>query len=291
MLKELTDEYEARLNGSAMFTDMTAASFAYTWARGYCQYFTTEPMNIVDNGDLELMTNAASLLEQGCVYNSVDPVSLASLVQHTYDNTQSTKDVVNHSSLSYINQYNFSNTSKKSLPDDNEPEEYRFNADTIVDKELSSAIADPVSRYYVDQAYGCRMHLTLSRKPLSTTYNDSGSICKESYPLTPNENGTGPFFREIWKVWTNDSEGGGWTEEVTVDYVMDECSLLQNGNDVLRPHDQASITLDGRPYTDSNLAGAVDGYNKLVSTDENLARPEQVPGRLFRADRGAFLRA
>ena len=277
LLKEMTDEYESRLNGSAMLTDMTAASFAYTWARGYCQYFTAEPMNIVDNGDLELMANAASLLEQGCVYNSVDPVSLASLVQHTYDNTQSTKDVVNHSGLSYINQYNFSNTSKKSLPENKEPEEYRFNADSIVDNELKFAVTDPVSRYNVDRAYGCRMHITLTRKPLSTTYNDSGSICKESYPLVSKEDGRGPFFREIWKVWTNNSEGNGWTEEVTVDYVMDECSLLLSNNDVLKPHDKSPVTLEGRSYTDSNLAGAVDGYNKLVNTGEILMDRDSYP--------------
>src|SRR5271157_185671 len=277
LLKNLTDEYEDRLNGSAMFTDVTAASFAYTWARGYCQYFTGDPMNIVDDGDLELMANAASLLEQGCVYNSVDPVSLASLVKHTYDNARSTKDVVENNSLSYINEYNFSNTSKRSLPDDKVPDDYRFNADIIVDKELGSAIADPASRYYVDQAYGCKIHIAVTRKPLSVTYNDSGSICKESYPLTPYDNGTGPFFREIWKVWTNDADGRGWTDEVTIDYIMDEYSLFNAYNNVRQPLNVAGFSFGSRSYQDSNLAGAIDGYNKKVSLPDVLNNRQRYP--------------
>lgn len=283
LLKELTDEYEARLNGTAMLTDVTAASFAYTWARGYCQYFTGEPANIVDNGDLSLITNAASLLEQGCVYNSVDPVSLASLVKHTYDNSRPTRDVLNDNSLSYINQYNFSNTSRQSLPSDRMPEEYRFDADDIVDKELRAAIADPVSRYNVDRAYGCRMHITVERRTVLEHYNDTGSVCKESYPLTSNENGTGLFFREVWKIWANGSAGGGGTEIVTVDYVMDECSLLNGYNDLRAPHKEAEFTSGGRTYTDSNLARAVDSYNKIVPMQsilfDELAYPDGFSGR------------
>lgn len=278
LLKGLTDEYEARLNGTAMLTDVTAASFAYTWARGYCQYYSGEPANIVDNDDLSLIANAASLLEQGCVYNSVDPVSLASLVKHTYDNSRSTKDVVEHNSLSNINQYNFSNTSRQSLPDDKVPDEYRFDADAIVDKELRAAIADPVSRYDVDRAYGCRMHITVQRRAVTERYNDSGSICKESYPLTPNDNGTGPFFREVWKAWTNDTDGNGWTEVVTIDYVMEDCSLLYVYNDVRSPHKEAAFTSGGRTYTDSNLVRAVDGYHEAVPVHDVLFDRGRYPG-------------
>ncbi len=282
LLKGLTDEYEARLNGTVMFTDVTAASFAYTWARGYCQYFAAEPANIVDNGDLSLVTNAASLLEQGCVYNSVDPVSLASLVKHTYDNSRPTTDVLNNNSLSYINQYNFSNTSRQNLPSGREPEEHRFDADAIVDRELRAAIADPVSRYSVERAYGCKVHITVKRRDVAQYYNDTGSVCKESYPLTPNENGTGPFFREVWKAWTDSREGGG-TEMVTIDYVMDECSPLNGHNDVRTPLREADFTSGGRTYTDSNLAHAVDAYNEAVPVQsvlfDGLAYPDGFSGR------------
>jgi hypothetical protein len=270
LLKNLTEEYEARLNSTVMLTDVTAASFAYTWARGYCQYYAGEPSNIVDNDDLALIVNAASLLEQGCEYNSVDPVSLASLVKHTYDNTRSTKDVLEDNSLSYINQYNFSNTSKKSLPEDKVPDEYSFNGDEIVDTALRNAIADPVSRYDVEKAYGCRMYVTVQRRAVSERYNDSGSVCRESYPLTSNANGTGPFFREVWKAWENDTCGRGWTETVTIDYLMDDCSLLHAYNDVTSPHKETSYTSGGRAYVDSNLVRAVDGYHDVVPVSDIL---------------------
>jgi len=270
LLESLTGEYEARLNGTVMLTDVTAASFAYTWARGYCQYYAGEPSNIVDNDDLALIANAASLLEQGCEYNSVDPVSLASLVKHTYDNARSTKNVLEDNDLSYINQYNFSNTSKKSLPEDKVPGEYSFNGDEIVDKALRGAIADPVSRYDVEKAYGCRMYATVQRRAVSERYNDTGSVCRESYPLASNANGTGPFFREVWRAWANDSFGYGWAETVTIDYVMEDCSLLHAYNDVRTPHKEAAYTSGGRAYADSNLAKAVDGYHDIVPVGDIL---------------------
>ncbi|HTX43655.1 MAG TPA: hypothetical protein VMC61_02915, partial [Methanocella sp.] len=218
-----------------------------------------------------------------CVYNSVDPVSLASLVQHTYDSSHTTGDVLNHNSLSYINQYNFSNTSRQGLPSDQRPEEYRFTADAIVDKELRAAIADPVSRYSVDRAYGCRMHVTVKRRAVSEYYNDTGSVCKESYPLASSENGTGPFFREVWKIWANGSGGGGGTEMVTIDYVMEECSLLNGYNDVRAPLREADFASGGRTYTDSNLARAADAYNGAVPLQgilfDELAYPDGSSGR------------
>ncbi|MDI6897734.1 DUF7286 family protein [Methanocella conradii] len=274
LLEQLTEEYEARLNGTAALADVTAASFAYTWARGYCQYFTGSPANIVDNEDLALISNAASMLEQGCVYNSVDPVSLASLARHTYDSSRSTADVLNDSGLSYINQYDFSNASRRSLQSDREPQEYRFNADEIVDKELRAAIADPVSRYQVDRAYSCRIHVTIQRKPMAEGHSDTGSVCKESYPLDANENGTGPFFRETWKVREN---GTGSAELVTVDFIMDECSMLNGHDDVRSPHKEADFTSMGKNYVDSNLAGAVDAYDEALPIKRILSDPIGYP--------------
>jgi hypothetical protein len=274
LLEQLTMEYEARLNGTAMLADVTAASFAYTWARGYCQYFTGSPANIVDNGDLALISNAASMVEQGCVYNSVDPVSLASLIKHTYDSSRSTADVINDSSLSYVNQYNFSNASRRPLKSDREPREYRFNADGIVDKEMREAIADPVSRYQADRAYSCRIHVRIQRKPLMESYNDTGSVCKESYPLNANENGTGPFFREVWKVRDGST---GRAEMVTVDFIMDECSMLNGHNNVKSPHKEAAFASMGKSYIDSNLARAVDAYNKAMPIERMLSDPVGYP--------------
>lgn len=276
LLESLTDEYEARLNGTALLADATAASFAYTWARGYCQYYTGNPANIVDNDDLALIANAACLLEQGCEYNSVDPVSLAALVKNTLEGARTTRDVLDHNSLSSINQYNFSNTSKKSLSSVDAADEYRFDADEIVDGALRDAIADPVSRYRVDAAYGCRVHVNIQRREYEEPHDDSGSICRESYPLAPNADGTGPFFREVWKAWSNAS--GGRAETVTIDYVMDEVSPLNAPNDVQSPHEEAAFASGGRTYVDSNLAGAVDEYHDIVPIQDILSDAGRYPG-------------
>jgi len=78
LLRALTDEYEERLNGASPFTlDVTAGTIAYTWARGYMQYATNSPDNIIENEHMTLMANGAMLLEQASTFNAVDPMSLA----------------------------------------------------------------------------------------------------------------------------------------------------------------------------------------------------------------------
>ena len=179
LLENMTDEYEMRLNGTPLFVDLTAASYAYTWARGYGQYAFGEPMNIVDDRDLALMTNAGVLLEQGNEYNSVDPVALAALMKNTYESTQTTGEVVNEDKFSDLNNYNFTNASQSTLPGGaaaKEPEEYRFNIDDMVDAAYVSVING--SQYdngqqisergmlikgSADGAYKCKMHVAVRR--------------------------------------------------------------------------------------------------------------------------------
>ena len=78
LLESLTMEYETRLNGSnALMTETTAFAMGYTWARGYHQYYKPGgPKNIVDNEHLALTVNGGILLDQGFVFNSVDPESI-----------------------------------------------------------------------------------------------------------------------------------------------------------------------------------------------------------------------
>ncbi|MBU4339665.1 MAG: hypothetical protein KKD46_01905, partial [Euryarchaeota archaeon] len=84
LLKDLTDEYSTRLNGSnAVMMETTALSMAYTWARGYMQYYRGAPGNIVNNTHLSLMLNGALLLDQGFVFNSVDPMSIVEYAKQT----------------------------------------------------------------------------------------------------------------------------------------------------------------------------------------------------------------
>lgn len=84
LIKDLTDEYGERLNGTnAVMAETTAFALAYTWARGYMQYATGGPENIVENAHLSLITNGALLLDQGFVFNSVDPMSIVEYANQT----------------------------------------------------------------------------------------------------------------------------------------------------------------------------------------------------------------
>ena len=77
LLRDLTDEYSERVNGTnATMAETTAFALAYTWGRGYLQYFKGTPLNIVDNSHLSLIMNGALILDQGFVFNSADPMSI-----------------------------------------------------------------------------------------------------------------------------------------------------------------------------------------------------------------------
>lgn len=83
LLKDLADEYSQRLNGgNAAMVETTAFAEAYTWARGYMQYAGyPENENIVDNEHLAQIVNGAVLLDQGFVFNSLDPMSIVAFVK------------------------------------------------------------------------------------------------------------------------------------------------------------------------------------------------------------------
>ncbi len=84
LLKDMTEEYGERLNGSnAVMVETTALSMAYTWARGYMQYYRGAPDNIINNTHLSLMINGALFLDQGFVFNSVDPLGIVEYAKQT----------------------------------------------------------------------------------------------------------------------------------------------------------------------------------------------------------------
>ncbi|NOR60344.1 MAG: hypothetical protein GQ469_06920 [Methanosarcinales archaeon] len=95
LLESLTTEYETRLNGSnALMTETTAFAMGYTWARGYLQYSKSRnPKNIVDNEHLSLIVNGALMLDQGFVFNSVDPESIIEYGMQTKKTLQGKKDI------------------------------------------------------------------------------------------------------------------------------------------------------------------------------------------------------
>lgn len=93
LLRDLTQEYETRINGvNAVMTETTAMSMMLTWVRGYMQYYKGSPGNIVRNADLEMVVNTALLLDQGFVFNSVDPYASVELFNNALGRTLS-KDV------------------------------------------------------------------------------------------------------------------------------------------------------------------------------------------------------
>jgi len=95
LLESLTTEYETRLNGSnALMTETTAFAMGYTWARGFHQYYKPGgPKNIVDNEHLGLTVNGGLLLDQGFVFNSVDPESIIEYGMETKRVLEGKKDM------------------------------------------------------------------------------------------------------------------------------------------------------------------------------------------------------
>jgi len=94
LLEGMTGEYETRLNGAhAVMTETTAFAMAYTWGRGYLQYYNTEPRNIVTNEHLALIVNGALLADQGFVFNSVDPASIIEYAMQTKTTISGSSDL------------------------------------------------------------------------------------------------------------------------------------------------------------------------------------------------------
>ena len=84
LLKDLTDEYGERLDGTnEVMAETTAIAMAYTWGRGYMQFYKGQPLNIVDNRHLALIVNGAVLFDQGLVFNSADPASIFEFANKT----------------------------------------------------------------------------------------------------------------------------------------------------------------------------------------------------------------
>ena len=147
LLRDLTDEFSKRVNGTnAVMTETTAFAMAYTWGRGYMQYFgkdkfgNDEPLNIVNNSHLALILNGALLIDQGFVFNSVDPMSLVEYANQTAvtlsGNKKQYQDVVlDNNSLKVDpkgDAYNSTDDPDKAK-NDSENGKYDFNITLITD--------------------------------------------------------------------------------------------------------------------------------------------------------------
>lgn len=251
LLMRLCEEYEDRMAGMPMTLDVTGAALAYTLARGYCQYATTEPMNIVDNRHLEVIVNGASLLEQGFVFNSVDPLSLAWLTVKAGASVSGTAtQSVNNDTYTGMNGYDAKANANRTASPAPPPQEYGFNADAIVDSALVDMFRDDGIKRIADGAYTCEMHLETSTVTTGETYTGKELLSSLRYPYT-----TYPVLaREKW-AWQN--------RLVTIEYVMDRYSCYCECNDVVSPFDESVYM--GR--YDPNLLKAVDSYKAAIRFD------------------------
>ncbi|MGA9140458.1 MAG: hypothetical protein WBZ29_09555 [Methanocella sp.] len=222
LLEAMTGEYERRLNGTPMFLDLTAASFAYTWARGYTQYAMGTPLNIVDNSHLELIANGAVLMEQGFEYNSVDPLALAELAYRCYGNAARPSEV---------NNYDLVNNSKDDLPqnDTQPPEKYSFDIGEIVDHAYDNVSFGGYSQCTFEGAYTARMYVDIRRdRDYYSRVNMTGTA-EESAVTEPQPPAAGEWrlLTRTFRVCRDNSDGKGYADRVTVTYVIPEYSALR----------------------------------------------------------------
>lgn len=280
LLEEMTDEYGRRLNGTPMFLDLTAASFAYTWARGYTQYAIGTPLNIVDNSQLELITNGAVLMEQGFEYNSVDPLGLAELAY---------KCAGNAARPSEVNNYDVVNNSKDELPQNETrpPETYSFNIYEIVDRAYNNVSFGGYSQCTFEGAYTVKMYVDIRRDRdyyprVNTTCTLEESAVTEPVPPASGE---WRLLTRTFRVCKDNREGKGYSDRLTVTYVIPEYSVLRyfgagkyktssseigdpvlagSSNDVASPYSGYSYEKDlsfGRKvFVDDNLVNVVGCY-------------------------------
>ncbi len=70
---------------SQLWSTLTLFSNVYSLARGYLHYSSSKPINVVDNAHLEVLTNAALLLQSAQVFGSVDPLAVTNFVVEGVD--------------------------------------------------------------------------------------------------------------------------------------------------------------------------------------------------------------
>ncbi len=276
LLESMTGEYEERLNGTVMTTDLTAASYAYTWARGYAQYTLGMPLNIVDNGDMALMANGANLLEQGFEFNSVDPISLASMVYHT-----SGADA--HPSK--LNNYSITNNSRKGLPENqttSPPQSYNFTIDSMVDSAYCNVSFGGYAENCYTGAYQVYLFLNVTRDTDYYPRENRSTIIEESSisrMMVPFYSGDQVPLTRTFRVYEDNTNGQGFADRVTVNYVVRRYSSLEfyGQGHYMETASRLDDPLLRPAFNDVENPGTAYAYQKELSfghksfKDDNLA--------------------
>ncbi|VVB86151.1 Uncharacterised protein [uncultured archaeon] len=288
LLKDMTDEYSDRLNGSnAVMVETTAFSMAYTWARGYMQYYSREPENIVNNTHLALMLNGALLLDQGFVFNSVDPMSILEYAKET-------ASVLTGKSMDYGN-VSIENGSMKIDPqqeafnstgnhtgaeeDFNRAKQFDLNATPIMDylnndSMPGGSFVTQKIQSVIPQVYSTSFSTGVVRQTTETEgahagYESSQSVEAWGEPDSMSLVGTVPqdvyvpgnLFGEIWELtWTRSHV---WRHYYTVYY---ECTKTRTYS---CPDSDGNPSTCTETYTDT--CSRIE-YNEMTTTDTRVDR-------------------
>jgi hypothetical protein len=295
LLRDLTGEFVCRLNGTPMLLDVTAASFALTWARGYAQYASGSPLNIVDNSQVELVVNGALLAEEGFEYNSVDPFGLAMLAY---------KCVGNAARPSEINNYNVTDNSETGLPQNSTaapPEKYTFDVADMVDRAYENVSFGGYAENTLAGAYTMQMYVEISRERdcysrVNATYTTEEK-CEAGPPAGP---GARPILTRTFRVNRDNSDGKGFADRVTVTYFATGYSRLRyfgagkftdssealgnpvlagSSDDVVSPFSpciyERDLDFGHKTFTDDNLRDAVKWYEASFDRPGETGRFEK----------------
>ena len=229
LLHDLTEEYETRVNGTnAVMTETTAFAMAYTWGRGYMQYGKGTPLNIVDNTHLSLILNGALLLDQGFVFNSVDPLSLVEYANQTASTILEKKNkyedvILDNNSIKVDpkeDAYNSTEDPAKAK-EESQKGKYDFNITVITDylnndsKPGGSIVKKQISAA-IPQVYSTSFATGVARQTTEYPgahdgYEDSYSIDAWGEPDSMTQTGTiakdpyvpGNLYGETWELtWT-----------------------------------------------------------------------------------------
>jgi hypothetical protein len=286
LLKALTDEYSMRVNGSnAVMVETTAFSMAYTWARGYMQYYRNTPDNIINNTHLSLMLNGALLLDQGFVFNSVDPMSI-------FEYSKESAFVLSGKSMDYGNvtlengslkidsqqdAFNSTGNSTGAQQDYERAKQFDINATPITDylnNGSSNSFSAQQIRSVIPQVYSTALVTGVARHISETEgahdgYESSHSVEGWGEPDSMNLIGTvlrednvpGILYGEIWDLtWTRTHV---WRHYYTVYY---ECTKTKT---------VPCSGSDGKPSTctiEYTTTCSRTEYNEMTTTDTRADR-------------------
>ncbi|HMB46541.1 MAG TPA: hypothetical protein VKL21_12050, partial [Candidatus Methanoperedens sp.] len=221
LLRDLTQEYGKRVNGTnAVMTETTAFAMAYTWGRGYMQYGKGTPVNIVNNSNLALIINGALLLDQGFVFNSIDPKSL----------------------VEYANQTAATLSGKKKKYEDVVLDNNSLKVDPREDAYNSTA--DPEKAREESQNGKYDFNITIITDYLNNNSKQGGSIVNREIKTVIPQVYSASFATGVARVvFENPGDHSGYEESYSIDAWGEPDSMTQTG------------TIPGDSYVPGNLYG------------------------------------